>query len=69
MAQISSQLAYVSASRQLKRAQSLTDIYICPPLHQYSIFDFHKRDEITQIGYEHGKEELKRYMQTNANIF
>ena len=58
MAQISSQLAYVSASQQIRHARELSDLYIRPPVSGYSIFDTPKLKEIRRIGYEQTMREL-----------
>lgn len=66
MAQISTQLAYVSASRQLESAKKISDLYLRPPVDKYSIFDFTSFGEIRQTGYQYAKEQIQFWKQAET---
>eukprot|EP00607_Mallomonas_marina_P010550 CAMPEP_0182418908 /NCGR_PEP_ID=MMETSP1167-20130531/3287_1 /TAXON_ID=2988 /ORGANISM="Mallomonas Sp, Strain CCMP3275" /LENGTH=1191 /DNA_ID=CAMNT_0024593387 /DNA_START=314 /DNA_END=3889 /DNA_ORIENTATION=- len=68
MAQISQQLAYVSAKQQIKHARRLSDLYLKPPLDSYSIFDIPKLLEIKAVGYETANQEIRHWRKQLQHI-
>ena len=67
MAQISSQLAYVSASQQIQHAMNLSNLYLRPKLDSYSIFDISKLKEIRGIGYDIALSEVAKWKQSSTH--
>ncbi|XP_077986845.1 patatin-like phospholipase domain-containing protein 7 isoform X2 [Glandiceps talaboti] len=56
MTEVQSRLAYVSCVRHLEELKnsSLCE-YIRPPIDRFKTLDFHRHDEIREVGYQHGK--------------
>ncbi|KAI5463111.1 hypothetical protein BGZ63DRAFT_351838 [Mariannaea sp. PMI_226] len=60
LAEIQARLAYVSSVDALERAKTMAGcIYMRPPIDDYGTLDFHKFDELYQLGYQYGKEFLQ----------
>uniref|UniRef100_A0A8C6M3B6 lysophospholipase n=1 Tax=Nothobranchius furzeri TaxID=105023 RepID=A0A8C6M3B6_NOTFU len=56
MAEIQTRLAYVCCVRQLELVRDSDYCeYIRPPIDHYGTLDFSKFDEISEVGYQHGK--------------
>uniref|UniRef100_A0A3Q3XKY2 lysophospholipase n=1 Tax=Mola mola TaxID=94237 RepID=A0A3Q3XKY2_MOLML len=56
MAEIQSRLAYVCCVRQLESVKNSDYCeYIRPPIDRYRTLEFGKFDEISEVGYQHGK--------------
>nr|XP_046241990.1 patatin-like phospholipase domain-containing protein 7 isoform X3 [Scatophagus argus] len=56
MAEIQTRLAYVCCVRQLELVKDSEYCeYIRPPIDHYGTLDFGKFDEISEVGYQHGK--------------
>ncbi|XP_016898609.1 patatin-like phospholipase domain-containing protein 7 isoform X2 [Cynoglossus semilaevis] len=56
MAEIQTRLAYVCCVRQLEQVKGCDYCeYIRPPIDRYGTLEFGKFDEITEVGYQHGK--------------
>ncbi|KAM9393186.1 patatin-like phospholipase domain-containing protein 7 isoform 2-T2 [Pholidichthys leucotaenia] len=56
MAEIQTRLAYVCCVRQLELVKNSEYCeYIRPPIDRYGTLEFGKFDEITEVGYQHGK--------------
>ncbi|KAF4975403.1 hypothetical protein FZEAL_7812 [Fusarium zealandicum] len=57
LAEIQARLAYVSSVDALERAKTMAGcIYMRPPIDDYGTLDFHKFDELYQLGYKYGQE-------------
>jgi hypothetical protein len=67
MADIATQIAFVSACRQIRRVRGIADLYIVPPVDKYSVLDFKYFQEIRQIGLEHGREVVKNWFDSLPN--
>ncbi|CDW55863.1 neuropathy target esterase [Trichuris trichiura] len=60
MAEIQSRLAYVSCVRQLEEVKKAPYCrYLRPPIDRFQTLDFKRFDEISEIGYAHGKSVLE----------
>ncbi|KFD48177.1 hypothetical protein M513_10963 [Trichuris suis] len=60
MAEIQSRLAYVSCVRQLEEVKKASYCrYLRPPIDRFQTLDFKRFDEISEIGYTHGKSVLE----------
>ncbi|XP_049637929.1 patatin-like phospholipase domain-containing protein 7 isoform X2 [Suncus etruscus] len=56
MAEIQTRLAYVCCVRQLEMVKSSEYCeYLRPPIDSYGTLDFSKFDEISEVGYQHGR--------------
>lgn len=56
MTEIQARLAYVCSVRQLESVKNSDYCeYIRPPIDRYSTLEFGKFDEISEVGYQHGK--------------
>ena len=62
MTEISQQLIFVAACRQVNRVKSLADLYIIPPVEAYTTLDFKKIVEIRELGYNTAKERVKEWL-------
>lgn len=61
LAEIQARLAYVSSVDALERAKTMPGcLYMRPPIDDYGTLDFGKFDEIYQVGYQYGKEFLRK---------
>jgi len=61
LSEIQARLAYVSSIDNLERAKTTPGcLYMRPPIDRYGTLDFHKFDEIYQVGYNYGKQFLER---------
>ncbi|ODA76719.1 hypothetical protein RJ55_07990 [Drechmeria coniospora] len=61
LAEIQGRLAYVSSVDALERAKAMTGcFYMRPPIDQYGTLDFHKFDELYQMGYQYGQEFIQK---------
>ncbi|PNY26541.1 Lysophospholipase NTE1 [Tolypocladium capitatum] len=61
LAEIQGRLAYVSSVDALERAKTMAGcIYMRPPVDEYGTLDFHKFDELYQMGYRYGREFLQK---------
>lgn len=53
----------ISHVRQLRQMEkSLVDVYVLPDIHNYTLFDYHKLDEIAEKGYRRTKEVAKAWL-------
>ncbi|KAL1923940.1 uncharacterized protein VTP21DRAFT_6975 [Calcarisporiella thermophila] len=60
IADIQSRLAYVSSVKQLEEAKATPGcFYMRAPVQNFGTLEFGKYDEILQVGYEYGKEQLR----------
>lgn len=67
LAEIQGRLAYVSSVDALERAKTMPGcIYMRPPVDDYGTLDFHKYDELYQMGYRFGKEFLQKLREDGA---
>ncbi|BFZ56379.1 Nte1p [Savitreella phatthalungensis] len=58
---IQSRLAYSASVPALEKAKKMADChYMRPPIAEYGTLEFGKFDEIYQVGYEYGKEFLRK---------
>ena len=62
MAEISTQLAYVAACRHINKIKSMADLYIRPPVEEYSVLDFGKFEELHDLGLSVGRERVKDWI-------
>ncbi|KAG5926385.1 phosphatidylcholine and lysophosphatidylcholine phospholipase [Claviceps africana] len=61
LAEIQGRLAYVSSVDALERAKTMPGcIYMRPPIDNYGTLDFHKFDEVYQMGFRFGQEFLQK---------
>ncbi|KFA60822.1 hypothetical protein S40285_06697 [Stachybotrys chlorohalonatus IBT 40285] len=61
LAEIQARLAYVSSVDALERAKTMPGcIYMRPPVDGYGTLDFHKFDELQEMGYRFGQEFLQK---------
>ncbi|KAG5949181.1 phosphatidylcholine and lysophosphatidylcholine phospholipase [Claviceps sorghi] len=61
LAEIQGRLAYVSSVDALERAKTMPGcIYMRPPIDDYGTLDFHKFDEVYQMGFRFGQEFLHK---------
>ncbi|KAG5982789.1 phosphatidylcholine and lysophosphatidylcholine phospholipase [Claviceps digitariae] len=61
LAEIQGRLAYVSSVDALERAKTMPGcIYMRPPVDDYGTLDFHKFDEVYQMGFRFGQEFLQK---------
>ncbi|KAI8802399.1 hypothetical protein BJ742DRAFT_832941 [Cladochytrium replicatum] len=62
IAEIQSRLAYVSSVKQLEEAKNLEGVlYIHPPVSKFGILEFGSHEEIEKVGYEFGKDMVKKW--------
>lgn len=67
LAEIQARLAYVSSVDALERAKAMPGcIYMRPPVDEYGTLDFHKFDELYQLGYKFGQEFLNKLRKQGA---
>lgn len=64
MADIATQIAFVSACRQIRRVRGIADLYILPPVDKYSVLDFQCNKEIRQIGLDYGREVISQWLES-----
>lgn len=67
MADIATQIAFVSACRQIRRVKGVADLYILPPIDKYSVLDFQCHKEIRQIGLDYGREVISKWLESLPN--
>jgi len=61
LADIQARLAYVSSVDALERAKTMPGcLYMRPPIDSYGTLDFAKFDEIYRVGYEYGKQYIRK---------
>ncbi|KAG6007630.1 phosphatidylcholine and lysophosphatidylcholine phospholipase [Claviceps maximensis] len=61
LAEIQGRLAYVSSVDALERAKTMPGcIYMRPPVDDYGTLDFHKFDEVYQMGFTYGQDFLHK---------
>lgn len=61
LAEIQGRLAYVSSVDALERAKTMPGcIYMRPPVDDYGTLDFHKFDEVYQMGFKFGQDFLHK---------
>ncbi|KAG5994122.1 phosphatidylcholine and lysophosphatidylcholine phospholipase [Claviceps spartinae] len=61
LAEIQGRLAYVSSVDALERAKTMPGcIYMRPPVDDYGTLDFHKFDEVYQMGFRYGQAFLQK---------
>ncbi|KAG6317189.1 phosphatidylcholine and lysophosphatidylcholine phospholipase [Claviceps purpurea] len=61
LAEIQGRLAYVSSVDALERAKTMPGcIYMRPPVDDYGTLDFHKFDEVYQMGFRYGQTFLQK---------
>lgn len=63
MADIANQLAFVSACRQVERVKGLADLYILPPVRDYSVLQFGAFSTLKDIGLKFGGVTLDKWLQ------
>jgi lysophospholipid hydrolase len=63
MADIGTQIAFISACRQMEQARSIADLFISPPVQRFTVKDFGKFDEIRQVGTEYGREVIDAWFE------
>ncbi|ORY05330.1 patatin-domain-containing protein [Basidiobolus meristosporus CBS 931.73] len=64
LTEIQSRLAYVSCVRTLEEAKNIEGcMYSKVPVQQFGVLEFNRFEEIYQIGYEHGKETLRKWQE------
>ncbi|KAM3722647.1 Patatin-like phospholipase domain-containing protein [Dirofilaria immitis] len=69
MEEIQSRLAYVSCEQQLQLVKNAGYCqYVRPPIDEFKTLDFHKYDEIHNLGYKHGVKEFGELVKTNENL-
>jgi lysophospholipid hydrolase len=62
LADIQSQLAYVSCVKQLEEVKQMENcIYLRPPVAQFGTMEFNKFEEIYEAGYRYGKEIIREW--------
>jgi predicted acylesterase/phospholipase RssA/CRP-like cAMP-binding protein len=49
-----------------QQIQDNADLYMTIPLDQFAIRDFHRGEEMSQIGYEHAKQQLESWIRENG---
>jgi hypothetical protein len=64
MSDIATQIAFVSACRQIQRVRGIADLYIVPPVNRYSTLDFHFFEEIKQIGLDYGRNSIDMWLES-----
>lgn len=64
MSDIATQIAFVSACRQIQRVKGVADLYIVPPVNRYSTLDFGFFEEIKQIGLDYGRLSIDSWLQS-----
>ncbi|CAE7820306.1 sws [Symbiodinium microadriaticum] len=64
MSDIATQIAYVSACRQIQRVKGVADLYIVPPISQYSVLDFGHFEEIKQVGLDFGRQSIDKWLES-----
>ena len=62
MADIADQLAFVAACRQVERVKGMADLYIVPPVNDYSTLQFGDFDTIRDIGLRYGGSEIDKWL-------
>ncbi|VDN04401.1 unnamed protein product [Thelazia callipaeda] len=69
MEEIQSRLAYVSCVQQLQIVKNAGYCqYVRPPVEEFKTLDFHKYDEIRNLGYKHGVKEFSELVKTNEDL-
>jgi len=70
MGDISSQLAYVSAVKQIETAKNFfTDLYLQPPIRHFGIMDFQKINEILSASDPYVSSMISKYKQHQSSFF
>ncbi|CEF67820.1 Neuropathy target esterase sws [Strongyloides ratti] len=69
MEEIQSRLAYVSCTRQLEMVKKAPYCcYLRPPIEEIKTLDFHRFDEVKNLGYEYGKKKIEHLVNNNETI-
>lgn len=55
MGDISDMLVWVSSERHRQNMKMSSDLYLTPPVTGYATLDYHRFDELVQMGYEYAK--------------
>lgn len=50
----------------VRRARSLADLYLQPPVHEFDFFGWESLDELVAIGYRHANVQLERWRQVTG---
>merc|ERR1712216_840971 len=58
-ADVAGELLYVSSTRHTKEMAQLADLYLKPPVDNYSTLEFKKYDEIFDIGYAYAAPKIQ----------
>ncbi len=62
MASVGDQLVFVTAVQQLQKVKPLADIFISPPVQDFSPMDYGQLDKLKQIGLICGREEIDKWL-------
>ena len=62
MSDIANQLAFVSACRQVERVKGMADLYILPPVRDYSTLEFGAFEVLKEIGLKYGGNEIDKWL-------
>jgi predicted acylesterase/phospholipase RssA len=49
-----------------KQIQASADLYLTLPLDQFTVRDFHRGEEMSQVSYRHAKQELESWIEKNG---
>merc|ERR1711871_91594 len=59
---VSSALAYMSHYQLQSKTEQLADLYLRPPVQQFSVLQFEQSQKIEQIGYEYAMEQIDQWI-------
>uniref|UniRef100_A0A0N4ZFK1 Neuropathy target esterase sws n=1 Tax=Parastrongyloides trichosuri TaxID=131310 RepID=A0A0N4ZFK1_PARTI len=69
MEEIQSRLAYVSCTRQLEMVKKAPYCcYLRPPIEEIKTLDFHRFEEVYDLGYQYGKKKIEYLLSNNETI-
>lgn len=63
MADIGTQIAFISACKQMEKAREIADLFLSPPIHSYTALDFGKFEELKQLGFDYGKATIEPWFE------
>ncbi len=62
MGELSQLLIWVNSSRQQQKLADNCDLFLSPPVHEYGTLDYHRFDEIFELGYMYSKQKIKEFI-------
>jgi predicted acylesterase/phospholipase RssA len=60
--------AMLASTRQARLASHATDLRLEPPVGRFGMMEFERIDEIAQVGYDHAKPLVARWLARRARM-